>query len=274
LAQGKQWVIDNKESLFTNQTVWCKENPNTHYARNHSTKLVEHAVARSMAWHFQIAHQEETQFKSFKTMEQINEENEHNRREQALKYLNVGDKLKYANSNYYANHKPTTSRTTLREWQGSGKHFLLFIGATDSSKTFAGIVGMTDWMQFKEYANKNGDGAWDGLMLTARQIGKITQSPLSAEYTDLYRSCTRIRFLMIDELLGKECTPSLKTFIEEIISEREKSSSLYTIMTSNCTMQELATTYDDRFMSRIQGDGIIAICPQENLRVTVTEKIK
>lgn len=208
-----------------------------------------------------------------KTLQQINEENEFLRRNQALKYLDVGYKLRYANSNYFTEHKPTESLKALRKWQESGKHFLLFIGATDSSKTFAGVVGMTDWMQFKEYANKNGDGAWDGLLLTARQIGKITQSPLSAEYTDLYKLCTKIRFLMIDELMGRECTPSLKTFIEEVISEREKYASLYTIMTSNCTMEELYATYDDRFMSRIKGDGIIAICPQENLRVPVTDKI-
>jgi hypothetical protein len=70
-----------------------------------------------------------------------------------------------------------------------------------------------------------------------------------------YDAAFRRRFLVLDDFASRRPTPAAIDYTLRLVLAREDPSRFRTIVTSNCTLGELAQEWDDRIVSRIRGFG-------------------
>jgi hypothetical protein len=85
---------------------------------------------------------------------------------------------------------------------------------------------------------------------------QIDNSQASGFERDRYDAAFRRRYLVLDDLGARRPTAAAIDYTFKLVSAREDVTRFRTLVTSNCTLGELAQEWDDRIASRIRGFGL------------------
>lgn len=145
----------------------------------------------------------------------------------------------------------------------SGKHNILLVGGTGSGKTFAAIAYACASDDFRLYS----DGSpRNTAFIRAYALSEAIQR----KKWDFLDSVRKKKWLIIDDL-GVE-GPGYKSgdflsFFEDMFIERHENQKR-TILTCNARLEDIKTTFGERFISRLRETGEVFETIDEDMRVS------
>lgn len=140
---------------------------------------------------------------------------------------------------------------------------LLLLGGTGCGKTYGAVCYLASKMDYRQTVTGH---TWDGEFIMARHLSEL--SGVGSEKRETLERLRKVRYLLIDDLKAQgegTVTKAFVALVEDLFNERHMHRKP-TIITSNATLEEIANTYGERFVSRFKGDGVVYQTDEADMR--------
>lgn len=157
------------------------------------------------------------------------------------------------------------TRYLLNDFPASGKVHLMLLGGTGAGKTYGALAYVA--ARAKVFPTARGS-QWDCVFVRARELSELLGA--GEEKRERLKELKLVRWLIIDDLKvhGEgSVTSAYISLFEDLFSHRNDYAKPMFI-TSNATLEDIAQTYGDRFVSRFKGSGQVYSTSTPDMRAS------